>query len=66
MYFEYERKSVDKEGENTKLKVLVRKSEMKIATLESDLEQKRKENAQLHILCDDLINGGGEGSRKIP
>ncbi|OXA46922.1 transforming acidic coiled-coil-containing protein 3 [Folsomia candida] len=69
MYSDYEKKAQSIEAENTRLRAQIRKSEMKISTLESDLEQKTKENAQLHVLCDDLINGssggGGGGTGRL-
>lgn len=59
MHSDYVEKTKELEAENVKLRALVRKNEMRVSTLESDLEQKMKENAQLHALCDDLINNSG-------
>ncbi|CAL8093942.1 unnamed protein product [Orchesella dallaii] len=44
------------EGNNVKLKAMIRKAEMKIEKLEHELGQKQKENIELHSLCDELIN----------
>jgi hemerythrin-like domain-containing protein len=58
IYHDYEQKIQAMDVENNKLRALSRKHEMKIETLENDLEQKHKENSQLSALCDDLIKGG--------
>jgi len=38
------------------MRVRLKKMEMRVATVENDLEQKSLENAQLNKLCDDIIN----------
>jgi len=57
MHLDYESKIRDMESENTRLRAQYRKMEMKIKTLENDVEQKARENSQLSTLCDELING---------
>lgn len=43
------------EAEVTVLRAQVKKAEMKISSLERNLEQKNKENAELSNICDELI-----------
>ncbi|GIY49333.1 transforming acidic coiled-coil-containing protein 1 [Caerostris darwini] len=43
------------DAEVTVLSAQLKKAEMKISSLEKDLEQKNKENIQLSSICDDLI-----------
>ncbi|GIY72794.1 transforming acidic coiled-coil-containing protein 1 [Caerostris extrusa] len=43
------------DAEVTVLRAQLKKAEMKISSLEKDLEQKNKENIQLSSICDDLI-----------
>ncbi|CAL8115450.1 unnamed protein product [Orchesella dallaii] len=57
MHMDYETRIKEMEFENAKLRAQYRKLEMKLSTLENDVEQKAKENAQLSALCDELING---------
>jgi predicted RNase H-like nuclease (RuvC/YqgF family) len=57
MYLDYENKIKDLEAENVRMRAQYRKMEMKLDSLENDVEQKAKENAQLSALCDELING---------
>lgn len=57
MHLDYETRIKEMEFENAKLRAQYRKMEMKLSTLENDVEQKAKENAQLSALCDELING---------
>ncbi len=46
--------------ENSKLKAMVKKLEVKTKSLEEALEQKVKENQALTAICDELINKVGE------
>jgi len=57
MYQDYEGKIKELEGENIRLRAQFRKMEMKLDSLENDVEQKAKENAKLSALCDELIHG---------
>jgi len=57
MYQEYDTKFVEKKHENENLRVRLMRLEMRVNTLENDLEQKTRENAQLHTLCDEIISG---------
>lgn len=59
MYQDYEHKIKDVESENTRLRAQCRLLDMKLATLENDVEQKAKENSQLNALCNELIAGQG-------
>ena len=54
---DYETTIKAEEMENQRIRAQVRKLEFRMATCEKDLEQKEKENAQLGVLCDDLIKG---------
>jgi len=62
MYQDYEQKLKDIEAENTRLRAQSRLVEMKLSTLEHDAEQKAKENLQLRVLCDELINGQAQAN----
>jgi len=44
------------ESENTKLKALLRKTTVRVESLQIDLEQRQRDNKQLSSLCDELIN----------
>ncbi|KAG8175412.1 hypothetical protein JTE90_012204 [Oedothorax gibbosus] len=48
------------DAEVTVLRAQMKKAEMKISSLEKDLEQKNKENVQLSNICDDLIAKVGQ------
>ncbi|CAG7832893.1 unnamed protein product [Allacma fusca] len=61
MHRDYENRLRDSETETHKLRALLRKTEMKIDSLENDLEQKGKENSQLSVLCDELISAAERG-----
>ncbi|GFU57494.1 transforming acidic coiled-coil-containing protein 1 [Trichonephila clavipes] len=43
------------DAEVTVLRAQLKKAEMKISSLEKDLEQKNRENTELSSICDDLI-----------
>ncbi|GFY46457.1 transforming acidic coiled-coil-containing protein 1 [Trichonephila inaurata madagascariensis] len=43
------------DAEVTVLRAQLKKAEMKISSLEKDLEQKNRENIELGSICDDLI-----------
>ncbi len=57
MYHDFEQRMKDLENENTRLRAQVRLLDMKMETLENDVEQKAKENSQLNVLCNELISG---------
>lgn len=57
MHQNYEGRLKEVELENAKLRVLLRKTEMKVDTLENDVEQKSREVKKLNTLCDELISG---------
>lgn len=57
MHRDYEDRLRNAEDETHRLRALLRKTEMKIDSLENDLEQKGRENSQLSVLCDELISG---------
>lgn len=44
------------EGESSRVKAVLKKTEMKLLSVETTLEQKSKENEELTKLCDELIN----------
>ena len=50
----------NKEGEIARLVALCRKADMRVASLERSVEQKTRENEELHQICDDLINRVGQ------
>lgn len=45
--------------EITKLKALLKKEEISRASINEQLHQKSRENAELMKICDELINGQG-------
>ena len=45
--------------EHAKLNTLLRKSEMGVASLEREVEQKNRENQELTTICDELISKVG-------
>ena len=47
------------EAENARIKAQLKKTEMRLASVETSLEQKSKENEELTKLCDELINKMG-------
>lgn len=49
-----------KAAEITKLQALLRKAEMRVASLERTVEQKSKENDELTKMCDELISRVGQ------
>merc|ERR1712179_751163 len=48
-----------KSAEIAKLTALLRKAEMRVASLERSLEQKSRENQELTTICDELIGKVG-------
>ena len=44
-----------REGEVAKLQAMLRKAEMRVATLERTVEEKARENRELTQICDELI-----------
>ena len=50
----------NKEGEIARLVALCRKADMRVASLERTVEQKTRENEELHQICDDLISRVGQ------
>ncbi|KAK6617892.1 hypothetical protein RUM43_014121 [Polyplax serrata] len=54
---EVERSKQMHEQEMTRLRALLRKTELKVISLQESLEQKIKENQELTTICDDLIEG---------
>jgi len=51
------------EQENAKLNALLRRTDLRIETITSELEQKEKENDQLNCFADELM-GKGDGNYK--
>lgn len=51
------------EAEGSQLKAQLKKTEMRVASLETTLEQKSKENQELTKLCDELITRMGSGAK---
>merc|ERR1712073_243083 len=49
-----------KAAEIAKLTALLRKSEMRISSLERSVEQKTRENQELTTICDELISKVGQ------
>lgn len=49
------------QAENAKLNAMLKKSEVKVKSLEEMLEQKVKENEELASICDELISKVGSG-----
>lgn len=54
---EVERLKQTHEIEMTRLRALLRKTELKVISLQESLDQKIKENRELTTICDDLIEG---------
>ena len=54
---DYESRIKAEDLEGNRLRAQIRKLDLRLGTIEKDLEQKAKENAQLSHLCDDLIKG---------
>ena len=54
---DYESRIKTEDLEGNRMRAQIRKFELRISTIEKDLEQKAKENVQLSHLCDDLIKG---------
>lgn len=57
MHVDYEVRIKEAEAENAKLRVLVRKTEMKVEKLENDVDQKDREIGKLSSLIDELVSG---------
>lgn len=51
------------EAENARIKAQLKKTEMRLASVETSLEQKSRENEELTKLCDELINKMGAGAK---
>lgn len=51
------------EGEISRVKAVLKKTEMKLASVETTLDQKTKENEELTKLCDELINKLGSSAK---
>ncbi len=51
------------EGESSRVKAQLKKTEMRLASVEQSLEQKSKENEELTTLCDELINKLGSSAK---
>lgn len=51
------------EGECSRVKAQLKKTEMRMASMESNMEQKSKEIADLTALCDELINKLGSSAK---
>lgn len=54
---EVQRSQTTHEQELTRLRALLRKTELKVISLQESLDQKIKENQELTTICDDLIEG---------
>ncbi|CAG7833363.1 unnamed protein product [Allacma fusca] len=57
MKLDYESRIKSEDVEGNRIRAQLRKLELRMSTIEKDLEQKEKENSQLSHLCDDLIKG---------
>ncbi|ODM98226.1 Transforming acidic coiled-coil-containing protein 2 [Orchesella cincta] len=57
MYGDYQGKLTNLEGDNAKLAAQLRRTEMRAEMINSELEQKHKENLQLNTLADELMGG---------
>jgi chromosome segregation ATPase len=57
MKMDYESRIKSEDSEGNRIRAQLRKLELRMSTIEKDLEQKEKENSQLSLLCDDLIKG---------
>ena len=53
--FDYSTVSRSHESETARLTAMLKKTEMKVASLERSVEQKVKENEELTAICDELI-----------
>ena len=53
------------EAESSQVKAQLKKTDMRVASLEIALEQKSKENQELTKLCDELITKLGTGDKWI-
>ena len=51
------------EAESSQVKAQLKKTDMRVASLEIALEQKSKENQELTKLCDELITKLGTGDK---
>lgn len=52
------------EAESSRIKAVLKKTEMRLSSVEMSLDQKTKENEELTKLCDELINKlGSSGGR---
>ena len=51
------------ESESSRVKAVLKKTEMKLASVETTLDQKTKENEELTKLCDELINKLGTSGK---
>ena len=51
------------EAESSRVKAQLKKTEMRLASVEQSLEQKTKENEELTTLCDELINKLGSSAK---
>lgn len=58
MHTSYEGRLKDMEMEASRQRVLIRKADLKVETLQNDVEHKSREISKLSGLCDELINGG--------
>ena len=52
------------EGESSRMKAVLKKTEMRLTSVETSLEQKTKENEELTTLCDELINKLGSSANR--
>ncbi len=51
------------EGDSSKLKAVLKKTEMRLSSVETTLDQKTKENEELTKLCDELISKLGASGK---
>lgn len=51
------------EAESSRVKAVLKKTEMRLASVETSLDQKTKENEELTKLCDELINKLGSSAK---
>ena len=52
------------EAESSRIKAVLKKTEMRLSSVETSLEQKTKENEELTTLCDELINKLGSSANR--
>jgi chromosome segregation ATPase len=57
MHIDYQARVKDTESENNRLRIMLRKSEMRVSTLENDVEQKGRQLQELNNMCDELVSG---------